>query len=132
MSRIILCNLLLVLTLPCFAQGETTSESTAAPDRDALLRAAVARDRGEITALEPLSGDGGGVAVGYSSGSVLNCFGEQSCREYLGTPNTAVQAIAVSRRRGAEIIWVSYQYGALYQCQESRCTKFLWDGKPAN
>ena len=76
--------------------------------------------------------DGSGVAVGYSSGSVLNCFGEQSCREYMGTPNTAVQAIAVSKRGGEEIIWVSYQYGALYQCLESRCIKFLWDGKPAD
>jgi hypothetical protein len=132
MSRILAFHLLLALTLPCLAQGEATTTSAAARDRDALLKAAVARDRGEITALEPLSGDGGGVAVGYSSGSVLNCFGGQSCREFGGTPNTAVQTIAVSKRGGAEIIWVSYQYGALYQCLESRCTKFLWDGKPAD
>ncbi len=130
MQRIKALNLLLILALPCFAQSGGSNQSSGTPDRDALLKAAVARDRGEITALEPLSGDGAGIAVGYSSGAVLNCFSDQSCREFGGTPNTAVQAIAVSRRGNAEILWVSYSQGALYQCRQARCTKFLWDGDP--
>jgi hypothetical protein len=54
MSRFLAFNLLLVIAVPCLAQSGTTSESASAPDRDALLRAAVARDRGEITALETM------------------------------------------------------------------------------
>jgi hypothetical protein len=102
--------------------------ATEAPTREALLKAAVARDRGEITAMEPSSREGGGVIIGHSSGAVLNCYRDRSCREFLGTPNTTVGHIAVSRQDDAEVVWVSYPQGALYRCIGNRCEKFLWDG----
>ena len=86
----------------------------------------VARDRGEITAIEPLSKEGGGVIIGYSSGALLNCYGDQSCQEFAGTPNTAVEHIAISNRGASEIIWVTYRQGALYQCANYHCKKFKW------
>ena len=101
-----------------------------APTREALLKAAVARDRGDVTAMESASRTGQGVIIGHSSGAVLNCYGEDSCREFFGTPNAAVTHIAVSRQGSSEVIWVSYPQGALYRCIGNQCEKFLWDGEP--
>lgn len=117
----------LIATLPAFAQDQGTDRIADTPDREALLRAAVSRDRGEITAMEPLPREGQGVIVGYSSGAVLNCHGESSCREFGGTPNAAVGHLAVSKDGASEVIWVAYPHGALYRCSLSRCDKFLWD-----
>ena len=97
-------------------------------NREALLKAAVARDRGEITAMEPSSQASGGVIIGYSSGAVLNCYGDHSCKEFGGTPNAAVEHIAVTRQAQSEVIWVSYPHGGLYRCMRKECSKFLWDG----
>ncbi len=101
---------------------------SAAPTREALLKAAVARDRGDITAMEPASREGQGVIIGHSSGAVLNCYGDHICSEFLGTPNAPVEHIAVSLQGTAEVVWVSYPQGAIYRCMDKRCEKFLWDG----
>lgn len=124
----------LLITLFILASGSSTAlagdnvkpTATKAPTREALLKAAVARDRGEITAMEPSSGEG--VIIGHSSGAVLNCYGDHSCKEFFGTPNAAVEHIAVSRQGTSEVVWVSYPQGALYQCISNHCEKFLWDG----
>jgi hypothetical protein len=107
-------------------RGETTTVQPS--NRTALLKEMVARDRGEITALEPSSKEGGGVIIGYSSGAILNCYGGQSCREFHGTPGAGVEHLVVSKRGASEIIWVTYLHGALYQCVNSYCNKFNWDG----
>ena len=127
-------NVLLLLFFfccsPALAQNDVEGGATEASDRKALLKAAVARDRGEISALEPDSSQRGGVVVGYSSGAVLHCYGNQGCKEFSGTPNAPVEHIAVSSREKLEIFWVSYPQGALYQCVDNTCTKFIWDVTP--
>lgn len=100
------------------------------PGRDELLKAAVNRDRGTISVLEPASAAGRGIYVGYSSGTVLNCYGSNRCKELSDTPSTPVQGIAVSRRGDTEVVWVSYRQGALYQCIDGVCSRFLWDREP--
>ena len=97
--------LLLAGMTTALAQDTGEASTTDAPSRKDLLKAAVARDRGDISAMEPSTGDGQGVLIGYSSGAVLNCYGDQSCKEFSGTPNTAVQHIAVARRGKSEVIW---------------------------
>jgi len=120
--RYLLYTLLaLTVIVPSFA------EDAASPDRDALLKAAVARDRGSITALEALGDAGQSVVVGYASGAVLVCQGESSCTELGGTPNTAVEHLAVSGNGAAAVVWASYPQGALYRCSKVNCRKFLWD-----
>jgi hypothetical protein len=109
------------------AQDREEAVTVQSSSRAALLKEMVARDRGEITALEPSLKDGGGVIIGYSSGAVLNCFGSQSCRELEGTPSTVVEHLAVSRQGDSEIIWVTYRHGAVYQCVNNYCNKFYWD-----
>jgi len=109
--------------------ANNVNAATEAPTREALLKAAVARDRGDITAMES-SSTGQGVIIGHSSGALLNCYGEDSCREFFGTPNAAVTHIAVSRQGSSEVIWVAYPQGALYRCSSNQCEKFLWDGEP--
>ena len=125
----------IVFMLLVLASGAGTAlagdDGTATATREALLKAAVARDRGEITAMEPASGGGQGVIIGYSSGAVLNCYGDHSCREFAGTPNAGVEHIAVSRQAASEVVWVSYPQGAIYQCIGYRCEKFVWDGVQA-
>lgn len=103
------------------------AQDTASPNRDALLKAAVARDRGSITALESFGDARHRVVVGYASGAVLVCHGESSCAEFGGTPNTAVEHLAVSGNDDAAVVWVSYAQGALYRCSKATCKKFLWD-----
>ncbi len=99
----------------------------AAVNRDALLKAAVSRDRGRVTAMEAFGAPGNGVAVGYSSGAVLNCRGENQCVEYGGTPNASVEHLAVSGQEGSEVIWVAYGQGSLYRCVGRICSRFVWD-----
>ena len=93
--------------------------------RDAAIRSALARDHGEITAMESSLRDGGGVFIGYSSGAVVNCYGKQSCRAYDGTPSSAVtgavQGLSVSRSGGAEVVWVAYPHGVVYRCVDYFC-----------
>ena len=82
--------------------------------------------------MEPSSVDGRGVILGYSSGSVVNCYGENSCQLMDGTPSSAVVGevsdIAVSRRAGRDVIWVAYPHGVLYRCADGFCREFRSDG----
>jgi hypothetical protein len=128
MRRSVLSFIILAYSTTALAQDHVEATTTQASNRKALLKAAVARDRGEISAMEPSSEEGQGVIIGYSSGTVLNCYSNHSCKEFSGTPNTAVEHIAVSKREKSEVIWVSYPQGALYQCISNSCSKFRWDG----
>jgi hypothetical protein len=96
--------------------------------RQELLKDAVAKSRGEITAMEPLLTQGRGVIIGYSSGAVLNCSGDRDCVEFGGTPSSPVEHIAISKRASQDVAWVAYGQGALYQCTRNQCRKFDWDG----
>ena len=118
----------LILINGALAQDKRQTNADAS-DREALLKAAIARDRGEISALEPSAGEVQGVIIGYSSGAVLHCYGTQSCMEFGGTPHANVEHIAISSQEGAEVIWVSYAQGALYKCTGVTCRKFVWDGE---
>lgn len=113
------------------AQDEASARTEALPgkgDRSALIRRALASDRGEITAMEPSATDGGGIIIGYSSGAVENCYGQGECRAFDGTPDGAlvggVRAIAVSRRDKRDIVWVAYPHGILYRCADYFCREF--------
>ena len=128
MRHSVLSFIILAYVATALAQDPLEATTTEASNRKAILKAAVARDRGEISAMEPLSKEGQGVIIGYSSGAVLNCYGNHSCKEFSGTPNTAVEHIAISKRGKSEVIWVSYPQGALYQCISNSCNKFMWDG----
>ena len=114
-----LASLATLLSPPTSAQGET-----AADERKARIRELVAIEKGDITALEPTTTGDGRVLIGYSSGTLLNCAPDQRCTEYAGTPNIAVERIAISRRGGAEILWVTYAQGALYLCESAQCRRF--------
>ena len=128
MERTLLLFLGLTLGHHTLAADTSSLDTAGTSNRDALLKAAVARDRGEITAMEPSSQASGGVIIGYSSGAVLNCYGDHSCREFGGTPSAAVERIAVTRQAQSEVVWVSYPHGSLYRCMRKECNKFLWDG----
>lgn len=98
--------------------------------RNAAIRSALAQERGEITVLEASPGNSGGVYVGFSSGALLNCDGDQACRGFTGVPDGAVDmevsAIVVSRRGEREIVWVSYPHGVLYRCADYHCEETGW------
>jgi len=126
MRYILFCCAVLAASASTLAQDQGGATNSNAADRKALLKAAVARDRGEITALEPLTGTAQGVVVGYSSGAVMNCYGENICKEYGGTPNIAVEHIGVSTRGALNVVWVSYPRGVLYQCIKTLCKRFIW------
>ncbi len=127
MRRFLLSLITLLAPLPAVAGEQGAGHPADTPDREALLKAAVSRDRGEITAMEPLPGAGQGVIIGYSSGAVLNCRGDSSCEEFGGTPNAAVTHLAVSATGASQEVWVGYPHGGLYRCSRDRCHKFLWD-----
>lgn len=95
--------------------------------RDALIKSALARDRGEITAMEATGREGQGVVIGYGTGTVLNCYGDSHCTEFSGTPNVAVSRIAVSHDGDGEIYWVAYPHGIIYRCSGRQCRQFLWE-----
>ena len=132
MLRILL--FVVLTTVPNLALAQNTSESSAkaASDRDARIRQLVAQDRGDITSIEPSSTQNGGVIVGYSSGAVISCKADQTCNEFTGTPNVAVEQLAVSRQGASEIVWVSYRQGALYQCTDGSCQKVALQSSPVN
>ena len=125
MIHFVLSIILIALCAVTFAQDQEESSPTPSSNRKTLLRELVAQDRGEITAIEPSSKEDGSVIIGYSSGVVLICKSDQDCREFDGTPNVSVEHIAVSKRGAYEIIWVTYRQGALYQCEDNSCIKFL-------
>ena len=133
--RSALLFLIMVFPASSLAQESAHTEGTpdretllkAAVDRDTLLKAAVSRDRGRVTAMEAFGDPGNGVAVGYSSGAVLNCRGENMCVEYGGTPTAPVEHLAVSGQAGSEVIWVAHGQGSLYRCVGRSCSRFLWD-----
>jgi hypothetical protein len=133
--RYALLFLIMVFPASSLAQDSTHAEATpdrdtllkTAVNRDALLKAAVSRDRGRVTAMEAFGAPGNGVAVGYSSGAVLNCRGENQCVEYSGTPSAPVEHLAVSGQEGSEVIWVAYGQGSLYRCVGRICSRFVWD-----
>ena len=127
MRNFLACLILATASVSAHARDSQKTSSSASPNREALLKAAVNRDRGEITAMEPSSVEGQGVFLGYSSGTVLNCYAENTCKEYHGTPNASVGNIAISRRGKSEVLWVSYPQGALYQCTAGACKRFIWD-----
>ena len=121
-----LLSLLAVISANTVAQEPPAAAAPAAKSsRDAVIRSALARDHGEITAMESSLRDGGGVFIGYSSGAVVNCYGKQSCRAYDGTPSSAVtgavQGLSVSRSGGAEVVWVAYPHGVVYRCVDYFC-----------
>lgn len=113
-----------VVSSNALAQGAPATQSS----RDALIRSALARDHGEITAMEASLRDGGGVIIGYSSGAVVNCRGEEGCKAFDGTPSSAVtgavQGLGLSRSSGAEIVWVAYPHGVIYRCVDHFCRQF--------
>lgn len=130
MSQLIRCLLLLVLAPLAYGQGPgDTAPSAQKADRDALIKRALAGDRGEITVMEPSSIDGKGVIIGYSSGAVVQCYADNNCRAFDGTPASTlvggVTAIAVSRRGNGEEVWVAYQHGILYRCADYFCREVL-------
>ncbi len=125
MRNLLYVSLMAAAVAPAFAQD------AASPGRDALLKAAVARDRGSITALEAFGDAGQSVVVGYASGAVLVCQGENNCTEFGGTSNTAVEHLAVSGNGASAVVWASYAQGALYRCSKATCRKFLWDTSTA-
>ena len=128
MRRIFFSLIIVTSCAAASAQDSSQASASEATSREALLKALVNRDRGEITAMEPSSGEAGGVIIGYSSGAVLHCYGDQQCMEFSGTSNTGVEQLAVSRRGEQEILWVSYPQGALYQCADFTCSRFNWVG----
>ena len=115
-----------VFTVSALAQDTSGVANTEPTSREALLRQLVAQDHGEVTAIEPSSKEDGSVVIGYASGAVLICDGNQSCRKFGGTPSVSVEHIAASRNGVSEVIWVTYRQGALYQCANYQCGKFIW------
>lgn len=125
MLRWVLSIIVFFVCAVALAQDQGEASPTPPADRKALLKDLVARDRGEITAIEPSSKNDGSVIIGYSSGAILICKSAQVCKEFDDTPSVPVEHIAVSKRGADETIWVTYRQGALYQCQDNSCIKFL-------
>lgn len=123
---ILLCVLLLPSGL-VVAQDEENKPTREELIRKSMLQEAVSRDSGEVTSMEPMPNESQGVIIGYSSGKVLHCYGEKSCTVLKNTPGSAVRRIAISTRRNKQVIWVAYGQGAIYQCIENACEKFIWD-----
>lgn len=128
MQRVVFFFVIITAMTNVSAQDPGNASSAEASSRKSLLKNMVAQDRGEITAIEPSSKEGGGVFIGYQSGTVMNCHADQSCREFGGTPAAPVERLAVSLRAGGEIVWVTFRQGALYQCTGGQCKKFIRDG----
>jgi len=106
-------------------------EATSKSSRDAVIKRALARDHGEITATEAAHSDGGGVFIGYSSGAVVRCQSHAGCRALGGTPSSAVTGavldISVSHSGGTDIAWVAYPHGVVYRCVDALCREFDHD-----
>ena len=121
-----IANIFFILMFPVavFAQGEFTSPESSG--REALLQKMVTQERGEITAMEASTKEDGSVILGYTSGFVSICNGNQPCTEFAGTPNVPVLQIIASSNGASEIIWVSYRQGAIYRCINAQCSKSTW------
>ena len=117
--------IVLFLSIASVVQAPRSEVQEPVDDRKARVRELVSQNAGEITALEPSSRADGGVIVGFSSGDVVRCGADGNCSGLTGTPNVAVQHIAVSRRGASEILWVAYRQGALYQCDADLCSKVI-------
>jgi len=117
----------LILITVAASTAVLAQEPQGGNSRAEILKNALARNRGDISVMEPSSKEGGGVYIGYSSGALLHCHGEQHCNEFKGTSNVAVIDIAVTRRGGRDIVWVAYPLGAFYRCVDYRCQRFEWD-----
>ena len=90
MRYAVLLSILAVISANTAAQEPPAAAAPAAKSsRDAVIRSALARDHGEITAMEAALRDGGGLFIGYSSGAVVHCYGKESCRAFDGTPSSA-------------------------------------------
>ena len=124
MRHVFLIALIVASGATAVAQDRAVGSETEASSRATLLKKAVAQDRGDITAMEPSASDEGGVIVGYSSGVVLHCYRDQTCREFDGTPGVPVEHIAVSRTGGLAVSWVAYRHGVLYRCADYECRQF--------
>ena len=129
MRSVFILSMLALISTSIGAQEPPAATAPAAKSsRDALIRSALARDSGEITAMESSVRDGGGIFIGYSSGAVVNCFGKAGCRVLDGTPSSAVtgavSGLGVSRSGGAEVIWISYPHGVIYRCVDYLCREF--------
>lgn len=134
MRNVLLFSIIVAATASAFAQDTPSANTSASKDaRDAVIKSALARDRGEITAMEALNGDGKGVMLGYSSGAVVNCHGEGNCRAFDGTPSSAiigaVSGISVSSRGGQEVVWVAYPHGIIYRCADYVCREIVLPGE---
>ena len=119
--------ILLFISAAGLAQAQQPASESA---RTEIIKSALARDRGEISVMEPSTRDGGGVYVGYSTGTLLHCRGDATCTEFKGTPNVAVRDIAVSHRGDRDILWIAYPLGGFYQCLSYQCSRFEWDSEP--
>jgi len=132
--RNVSCLLFTFCTLALAASADDR-ETAGEPSRAALIKSALTRDRGDITAMEPATEAGRGIYLGYSSGAVLNCFGDNLCREFDGTPGNAVAGavrdLAVTRRDGRDILWAAYPHGIIYRCSDYVCREFNWNGENA-
>lgn len=134
MRHALLFSIIVAVSASAFAQDTPSANTSASKDaRDAVIKGALARDRGEITAMEALNGDGKGVLLGYSSGAVVNCHGDGKCRAFDGTPRSAitgaVSGISVSSRGGQEIVWVAYPHGIIYRCADYVCREIMLPGE---
>jgi hypothetical protein len=122
-------SIVAVISANALAQDSPAAAAPASKSsRDAAIRSALASDNGKITAMEAAQRDGGGVFIGYSSGTVVNCFGNSGCRAFDGTPSSAVVGavgdLSVSRSAGADIVWVAYPHGVVYRCSDYFCREF--------
>lgn len=126
MHRVMYSLVLVSSTAAALAQPQPDPAAA----RKALLREWVSQDSGEITALEPSVAQAGGVVVGYSSGAVSRCDADRRCLEYSGTPDVAVERIAVSALDASDVVWVGYRQGALYQCTGAVCTRVARPAAP--
>jgi hypothetical protein len=134
MRNILLFSIIVAASASTLAQDTPPANTSASKDaRDAVIKGALARDRGGITAMEALNGDGKGVILGYSSGAVVNCHGEGNCRVFDGTPRSAitgaVSGISVSTHGGKEIVWVGYPHGIIYRCADYVCREIMLPGE---
>tara|TARA_R110001592_G_scaffold363248_5_gene682275 strand:+ start:11562 stop:11960 length:399 start_codon:yes stop_codon:yes gene_type:complete len=132
MHYALLFSILAVISANTCAQNAPASATSVTKNsRDAVIRSALARDHGEITAMEAARMDGGGIYIGYSSGAVAHCRDEGGCITLDGTPSGAISGAAlnirVSRSGGAEVAWVAYPHGVLYRCGGDLCSEFDHD-----
>lgn len=122
LRRVLVCFLMLVPA--SFATAELQDKEVSPDDRRrARIQELVRQEKGEVTAMEASARDDGSVFVGFASGSVVHCPATGACDEFAGTPNVAVQHIAVARDGASQVVWVAYRQGALYRCRDRDCEK---------